>query len=127
MRRFPISPLWTVVAVLSLVASLTVSSSAQASDPGIRELQGNSKRAFFKDAGFTGALRCFSVGVSRSNARWAIAAPSGKCGPNSGHSYVYKQQRTGKWKFLFYDMENDGCDRFRMPAGVRKDFRYYVC
>ena len=67
------------------------------------------------------------MGVSRSDQRWAIVSSSFKCGPASGHVQVYKLKRDGHWRYLFYDMENDGCDRFKMPASVRSNFGPYVC
>lgn len=94
---------------------------------GIREFAASEKRDFFNSVGWTGPLKCYFVGVARANPRWALAGASGKCGAASGHIAVYKRSSQGEWKYLFYDMEDDGCDRFRMPASVRGDFRYYVC
>lgn len=112
------------VAVCTFATSTTT---VNASDPGIRDLRGTEKRAFLRSVEWAESPKCYIVGVSRSNPKWALAGPSSKCGPNSGHSAVFKQKRSGQWKFLFYDMDNNGCDRFRMPASVRADFRYYVC
>ena len=112
---------------VGLVGALFVAPSAHASDSRIREVKGADKRAFFASVGWDGPYRCINIGVSKSNPRWAIVAPSGKCGPNSGHSQIFKQKPNGQWKYLFYDMQNDGCDRFRMPAAVRSDFAPYVC
>ena len=100
---------------------------AQAAERDIRNLRGSEKQAFFTSVGWDMALKCMFVGVARSNERWAIASPTTKCGPNSGHSVVYKRNAQGKWKMKFYDMQNDGCDRFNVPASVRADFSPYVC
>lgn len=114
------------VAVAALGLVLGGTSAAQASS-GIRELTGAKKQAFFRDLGWTEPLRCQAVGVAKSNKRWAISSATGKCGPHGGHNYVYKKNKKGKWKYLFYDMQIDGCDRFRMPSSVRQDFYPYVC
>lgn len=117
-------------AAAALVLCGIAAPAAQAGDPGIRDLTGHEKRAFFTSVGWTGALKCELVGVSRSNPRWAIATPSQSCGPNSGHSSVYRLTKSGHgqhWEYLFYDMELDGCARYGMPRAVRADFSPYVC
>ena len=111
---------------LTVALILTGGSPATAAQ-GIRDLRSSEKRAFFDSVGWSGPLKCYLVGVAESNARWALAGASGKCGATSGHSAVYKRTARGEWKYLFYDMENDGCDRFKMPASVRSDFAPYVC
>ena len=112
---------------VGLVSVLLAAPSAHASSSGIGEVKGADKQAFFASVGWDGPYRCINIGVSKSNPRWAIVSPSGKCGPHSGHNQIFKQKPNGQWKYLFYDMENDGCDRFRMPAAVRSDFAPYVC
>lgn len=113
-----------VLAVVALGAGGV--STAQAAG-GIRELSGSGKASFIRDAGLDVKPRCIAVGVAKSDPRWAISSFTGKCGPHSGHNYVYRKNSKGTWKFLFYDMDNDGCDRFRMPTSVRADFAGYVC
>ena len=102
-------------------------SGAQASDARTRDLRGVEKQAFFNSQGWQWKLKCTFVRVAVSNERWAMVTPNSKCGPNSGHSAVYRHLSNGKWKYLFYDGDNGGCSRFRMPESVRRDFSPYVC
>lgn len=90
-------------------------------------LRGSAKAEFMASIGWGGKARCLGVGVARSNNRWAMAWSTDKCGPHSGHTRVFRKSPQGKWVYLFYDMEDDGCKRFNMPQSVRRDFAPYVC
>lgn len=116
-----------ILAAIACLGILAGATPAAAASDTIRDLAGKEKRAFFSSVGWHGSLECQWVGVSVSNRNWAIAAPTNECGENSGHSQIYRRTASGKWKYLFYDMENDGCTRFHMPSAVRDDFRGYVC
>lgn len=110
-----------------MATSLVGTGAAQAADDGIRNLTRAETREFLTAAGLRGPARCYLVGLSRSNERWALVSPTQACGPNSGHSTVYRQRADGTWRYLFYDMQVDGCEEFGMPAAVRADFTPYVC
>lgn len=107
------------------VASLGIGP-ALADESGIIETTGSQKAALMRAMGMSGEPVCVSIALSRSNRRWAIVSATNKCGPNSGHTQVYKKTPSG-WKYLFYDMENDGCSRFHMPKAVERDFTPWVC
>lgn len=100
---------------------------ASADDDGLRDATRSEARAFLAAAGLDGPPRCVLISFSRSNARWALVSPTRKCGPNSGHTSVYKQGRDGQWTYLFYDMQVDACEKFSVPAAVARDLRPYVC
>lgn len=115
------------VAAIAVAASMASASPARADDDGLRDATRAEARAFFDHSDLTGPLRCFLISFSQSNARWALVTPTQKCGPNSGHAYVYKQRANGQWKSLFYDMQTDACETFHVPAAVASDLRPYVC
>lgn len=116
-----------IAGTFALVASMALATPVRADDDGLRDATRAETRAFLAAAGLDGPPRCVLVSFSRSNARWALVSPTRKCGPNSGHSSVYKQGRDGKWTYLFYDMQVDACETFNVPAAVARDLRPYVC
>jgi hypothetical protein len=110
---------------LAAVAIL-VAGPALADNSDLIETRGPVKAKLMRAMDLGHQPECWSVALSKSNHSWAIVSPTTACGPNSGHSRIF--QKSGhKWKYLFYDMQNDGCDVFKMPASVRRDFSPYVC
>jgi hypothetical protein len=96
-------------------------------EPGFRTLAGAEKRRALGDLGVTGPSRCFTVDVANSDPDWIMFSPTDKCGPTSGHTSVYHKTTAQQWEYMFYDMENDGCERVSMPKSVRADFSPYIC
>jgi hypothetical protein len=115
------------VTAIAVVAAGGLLTPAAADDDGLRDATRAEARAFFAASDLDGPTRCVLISFSRSNARWALVSPTENCGPNSGHSWVYKQGRDGQWKALFYDMQVDACEKFKVPAAVTRDLRPYVC
>lgn len=111
----------------ALLSVGVLASPATADDDGLRDATRAEARAFFAASGLDGPIRCLLISFSRSNPRWALVSPTENCGPNSGHTWVYKQGRDGQWKALFYDMQVDACEKFKVPAAVTRDLRPYVC
>jgi len=115
------------VALAAVLTTISVSSPVRADESGLRAATLKETRAFMAGAGIDGPARCVSVHFSRSDERWALASQTRRCGPNSGHTTVYRQKKNGQWKSVFYDMQTDGCEVYNLPASVVTDFRPFVC
>ncbi|MDO8732568.1 MAG: hypothetical protein Q7L55_08370 [Actinomycetota bacterium] len=113
-----------------MVLSAPISALADTAD--LARASSTVKKQVFADLSmpWTADQRCTDVALAKSNRKWALVSTSpfgyAHCGPSSGHTQVIKRTASG-WKYLFYDMENDGCQRFHVPASVRHDFAPFVC